>query len=160
MNQGKWFEQIYHEMLEIYPEKFKQYEILQWVYGCYPFAIYAVYRLYHGWYDSGNPTDLFPSKSTDIAKTLLDINSEEQYLNHAKKLYNEKKLQLALHILDIILKAEDKVISNILLEAYKLKYKILKKKANQETSLIAQNIISNGANEVKQKLKEIEKLNK
>ncbi|MFX1573508.1 MAG: alkyl sulfatase dimerization domain-containing protein [Promethearchaeota archaeon] len=160
MNQGKWFEQIYHEMLEIYPEKFKQYEILQWVYGSYPFAIHAVYRLYHGWYDSGNPTDLFPSKSTDIAKTLLEINTEEQYLNHAKKLYDEEKLQLALNILDIILKAEDKAKSNILLEALNLKYTILKQQADQETSLIARNIINNGVNEIKEKIREIEKKNK
>ena len=160
MNHGKWFEQIYHEMLEIYPEKFRQYEILQWVYGSYPFAIHAVYRLYHGWYNSGNPTDLFPSKSTDIANELLEINTDEQYLNHVKKLFDEKKLQLALHILDIILKAKDKVRSNVLLEAYNIKYTILKQQADQETSLIARNIINNGANEIKEKLKEIEKLNK
>ncbi|MFX1311554.1 MAG: alkyl sulfatase dimerization domain-containing protein [Promethearchaeota archaeon] len=160
MNQGKWFEQIYHEMLELYPEKFKQNRFLQWVYGSYQFAIHAVYRLYHGWYDTGNPTDLFPSKSTDIAKTLLEINSEEKYLNHAKKLYDEKKLQLALHILDIILKAEDTVSTKIILDAYNLKYKVLKEKVAQETSLIARNIMNNGANEIKTQLKEIEKHNK
>ena len=55
LNEGKWFEQIYHEMLEIYPEHLKKHEILKPVYGCYEFAIHATYRLYHGWYDSGNP---------------------------------------------------------------------------------------------------------
>jgi alkyl sulfatase BDS1-like metallo-beta-lactamase superfamily hydrolase len=73
MNEGKWFEQIYHEMLDIYPEKFKNHEYLSPVYGCYPYAIHAVYRLYHGWFDTGNPTDLFPAKSDKIARELLAL---------------------------------------------------------------------------------------
>ena len=73
LNQGKWFEEIFHEMLDIYPEKFKVSSFLKPIYGCYRFAIHASYRLYHGWYDSGNPTDLFPSRSIDIAREFLKI---------------------------------------------------------------------------------------
>lgn len=160
LNQGKWFEEIYHEMLEIYPEKFKHSKWLQPVYGCYQFAIHASYRLYHGWYDSGNPTDLFPSKSADIAKELLKVvgsKSEEKYFEHANKLFEEGKLQLALHILDVIIKGTDPNNSDLLLKAYKLKREILEKKASEETSLIGRNILNNGAIQVEARINDLEK---
>lgn len=157
LNEGKWFEQIYHEILEIYPEKFKKYKYLRPMYGCVRFAIHASYRLYHGWYNSGNPTDLFPAKSEEIAKEFLRLNSEKNYMEHAKKLYEIGKLQLALHILDIIIKGTDEMHNKILLEALNLKYKILKQKANNETSFIAANIIDNAAYQIKEKIKELER---
>ena len=157
MNQGKWFEEIYHEMLEIYPEKFRKHEYLKPIYGCYRFAIHATYRLYHGWYNSGNPTDLFPSKSDDIARELLKLNSAQNYLDHAKKLVDENKLQLALHFLDIIIKGIDETDVIILINSLKLKMKILKQKANDEPSFIAANIINNGALKIKSKLRQLKK---
>ncbi len=156
MNEGKWFEQIYHEMLEIYPDKFKNYHYLREMYGCYRFAIHATYRLYHGWYNSGNPTDLFPAKSNDIAKEFLKINSEQNYLKHAKTLYNKGELQLALHILDVIINGIENDENYILLEALKLKLRILKNKSKTESSFIATNIIDNAAYQIKDKIKKIE----
>ncbi len=155
LNEGKWFEQIYHEILEIYPEKFKKHKYLRPMYGCVRFAIHASYRLYHGWYNTGNPTSLFPAKSEEIAKEFLRLNSENNYLEHAKKLYEIGKLQLALHILDIIIKGTDEMHNKILLEALNLKYKILKQKANDETSFIAANIIDNAAYQIKEKIKDV-----
>ena len=110
MNEGKWFEQIYHEMLDIYPEKFKNHFILQPRYGCYQFAIHAVYRLYHGWYDTGNPTDLFPAESEEIAKELISMTPPENYIEHAQNLMNNGKIQLALHLIDFVIKAKEAVL--------------------------------------------------
>ena len=155
LNEGKWFEEIYHEMLEIYPDKFRNHKILRGIYGCYRFAIHATYRLYHGWYNSGNPTDLFPAKTDEIAQELLKINSEEKYLEHAKKLYSESKKQLALHVLDIVVKGTDGKNGETLVEALKLKAKILKEKVKNETSFIAGNIINNTAHQIKERLKEL-----
>jgi len=152
LNEGKWFEQIYHEMVEIYPEKFKKHRILRDTYGSYRFAIHAVYRLYHGWYDSGNPTDLFPSKTADISRELLKLNSEIKYLKHASKLLSEGKMQLALHILDIIITGTDEQNKEILIDALKLKLKILKMKMKEEPSFIANNILDNGAHQIKARL--------
>jgi len=157
LNERKWFEQIYHEMLEIYPEKFKKHKILRGTYGCYRFAIHAVYRLYHGWYDSGNPTDLFPSKTVDIAREFLKVSSESKYLEHANKLYFEGKLQLALHILDIIIKGTDEQNLEVLTDALKLKLKILKIKVKDESAFIANNILDNGAQQIKTRLNELQK---
>jgi len=150
LNQGKWFEEIYHEMLKIYPDKFKNHPYLQPVYGCYQFAIHSVYRLYHGWYDTGNPTDLFPAKRNDIAKEIISAmgsGSEEQFLKHAIELEKENKHQLALHILDIII--DSQTTNNlVLLNAYKLKQQILKYLAKKEQSFIVKNILYNGARQI------------
>ena len=155
LNEGKWFEQIYHEMMEIFPEKFKNHKFLRGTYGCYRFGIHATYRLYHGWYNTGNPTDLFPAKSDDIAKEFLQINSPEKYLEHGNKLYEQGNLQLALHMLDIIIKGSELVDKNTLIEAYDLKSKILKIKAKEETSFIARNSLLNGASQIQSKVKEL-----
>lgn len=155
LNEGKWFEQIYHEMLAIYPYKFKNHKILRETYGSYRFAIHAVYRLYHGWYDSGNPTDLFPAKTADIAREFLKLNNEKSYFEHANKLYSEGKLQLALHILDIIIKGTDERNIEVITDALKLKLKILKQKVKEESNFMAENIMENGANQIKNRLKKL-----
>ncbi|MFX1417964.1 MAG: alkyl sulfatase dimerization domain-containing protein [Promethearchaeota archaeon] len=157
LNEGKWFEQIYHEMIEIYPDKFKKNHYLREMYGCYRFAIHAVYRLYHGWYNSGNPTNLFPAKSSDIAKEFLKLCSEDKYLAHAKSLYNKEELQLALHILDVIINGMENTHNKTLVEALTLKYKILRQKSKKEPSFIAANIINNAATIIKNKIRKLEK---
>lgn len=154
MNQGKWFEQIYHEMLEIYPDRFKQNRYLNPIYGSYQFAIHAVYRLYHGWYNSGNPTDLFPAKSDDVARELLKINSAKKYLEHGKTLVEEGKLQLALHVIDPVIVGIDSTNTKTLLEALELKVNILEQQVKDESSFIASNIISNEVNRLKSKIEE------
>ncbi len=160
MNEGMWFEELFHDMLKIYPEKFEKSKWLKPMYGCYRFGIHAAYRLYQGWYDSGNPTDLFPSKSTDIASELLKIagaGAEEKYLEHAGKLFEDGKLQLALHVLDVIIKGTDRKNTEILLKALGLKRKILKAKVKEEPSFIVQNIINNGAFQIKNEMNELKK---
>jgi len=154
LNEGKWFEEIYHEMLEIYPDKFKNHKYLRPMYGEYRFAIHDVYRLYHGWYDTGNPTDLFPAKSKDIAKELLKINDNITYFNSAKQLFEKGNFQLALHLLDVVIKGSEKS-SEVLLDVYKLKVKILKNQAKDEMSFIAKNILLTGANQLKDRIKEL-----
>ncbi len=158
LNEGKWFEEIYHEMLDIYPEKFKKYKYLTPSYGCYRFAIHAVYRLLNGWYATGNPTDLFPAKFKELAEEFLKINHEEKYLSHAENLFKQGKLQLALHILDVIIKESSSNNNNTLLEACSLKSRILNLKEKEETSFIAKNILRNGIREMKTKIEELKTL--
>jgi alkyl sulfatase BDS1-like metallo-beta-lactamase superfamily hydrolase len=157
MNEGKWFEEIFHELVEIYPDKFKHHDYLKPLYGSYKFAIHAVYRLYHGWYDTGNPTDLFPAKSNEIAQEFLKINSPITYLNHAKELYEHREYQLALHILDIIIKGENSITNSYLIDALNLKSKILTEKAKKEPSFIVRNILNNGVKEIKTRVKSLKK---
>jgi alkyl sulfatase BDS1-like metallo-beta-lactamase superfamily hydrolase len=155
MNEGKWFEQIYHEMLKIYPDKFKNHLYLSPVYGCYPFAIHAVYRLYHGWYDSGNPTNLFPARSDDIARELLKISGADAFIERGRQLAEKGELQLALHIIDPIIKGfniKDKEISETFYAALMLKKIILEKLIETESSFIASNIMRNGINQLNKEI--------
>jgi alkyl sulfatase BDS1-like metallo-beta-lactamase superfamily hydrolase len=154
LNEGKWFEEIYHEMLDIYPERFKNHRYLRPMYGEYRFAIRDVYRLYHGWYDTGNPTDLFPAKSEEIAKELLKITDPKDFFDRARVLFEVGKFQLALHLLDVLIKGTNE-ISEIFLEACKLKVKILSKRAKDEMSFIAQNIFISSAKQLKDQIKEL-----
>ena len=145
-------------MMGIYPEKFKEHTYLQPVYGCYQFAIHAVYRLYHGWYNTGNPTDLFPSKAAEISSEILDLigtDAVNRCLNQAQNLKTAHKFQLALHILDLILNSPNKHDKEILIEAYELKKEILGLKIKQETSFIVKNILSNGINEINNQIKKL-----
>jgi alkyl sulfatase BDS1-like metallo-beta-lactamase superfamily hydrolase len=156
LNEGKWFEQIFHEMIEIFPDKLKNHPYLLPMYGCYEFAIHAVYRLYHGWYDTGNPTDLFPAKRKDVAKEFLKVADGTKFLEQAKKNMEEGNLQIALHLLDVIINGSE-AENMLLLESLKLKSKVLKQKADTETSFIASNIINNGAILLQPKIKELKK---
>jgi uncharacterized sulfatase len=126
------------------------------MYGCYEFAIHAVYRLYHGWYDTGNPTDLFPAKRTEVAQEFLKVADGAKFLEQAKKTIEQGNLQLALHLLDVIIDGIDSEDA-LLLGALKLKSKVLKQKADTETSFIASNIINNGALALQPKIKELKK---
>ena len=128
-------------------------------YGCYRFAIHAVYRLYHGWYNTGNPTDLFPAKSSDIAMEYLKVADEKKYLEHAKSLFNKGKIQLALHLVDVVIKGNT-LENNILSEAYYLKSQILERIKIQEPSFIAQNSYNIGINEIKEKIKQLKEKSK
>ena len=157
LNEGKWFEEIYFEMLEIFPKKFN-HKYLRPLYGDYRFAIHDVYKLYHGWYDSGNPTDLFPSKSSDVAKEFLKVADGGVFLERANKLVEEGNNQLALHMLDVIVKANDSANPEILLNALKLKSKIIKQKAKEELSFIAMNIYNTSVLQIKARIKELRKL--
>jgi len=157
LNEGKWFEEIYFEMLEIFPERFKNHRYLRPLYGDYRFAIHDVYRLYHGWYDTGNPTDLFPSKSDEIAKEFLKVADGAKFLEHAKLLFEEGEFQLSLHIIDVIVKANNIAKPEILLDALRIKYKILKQNAKKEPSFIAINIINTHALQIKTKMRELKK---
>ena len=160
LNEGKWFEQIYHEMVEIYPTKFKNSVFLREIYGCYRFAVHAVYRLYHGWYNSGNATDLFPAKSDDIAKEFLKINTRVSYLEHAKNLIESGKSQLALHILDVIIKGSEDENNAVVLKALNLKLGVLEEKSNEESSFIVANIINNATLQIKEKLNALKNTSK
>ena len=156
LNEGKWFEEIYHEMLDIFPENIKNNRYLKPLYGDYRFAIRDVYRSYHGWYDTGNPTDLFPSKSSEIAAEFLNIAEEEKFIESARQLVKKGKPQQALHVLDVVVKANDAANPEKLLEALRLKYEIIKKKATEEDSFIAMNILNTSALQIETRIEELE----
>ena len=85
------------------------------------------------------------------------MNNETKYLERANILFSEGKLQLALHILDVIIKGTDEQNIEVLTDALKLKLKILKMKIKEESAFIANNILDNGAQEIKRWLYKLQK---
>ena len=155
MNEGKYFEQIYHELLEIRPEKFKNHKFLSDSYGCYRFVIHCAYRLYHGWYNTGNPTDLFPSKSVDIANEFITLIDEKEFVKRANKLFDEGKIQLALHLLEVVIKSSEVKSEDTLLEACILKKKIFSQMADEEINHMARNAYIYGTVQMKKKIEQL-----
>ena len=155
MNEGKYFEQIFHELMEIRPKKFKNHKFLSDAYGCYRFVIHCAYRLYHGWYNTGNPTDLFPAKSLDIANEFITLIDESEFVKRANKLYDEGKIQLALHLLDVVIKSSEVRSEDILLNAYALKEKILSQMADEEVNHMARNAYIYGTIQMRKKIEQI-----
>ena len=98
----------------------------------------------------------FPAKSDEIAKDFLKVANGEKFLERAKQLVEEGKPQLALHVLDVIIKANDRAAPETLLNALKAKHKIVKQKAQEEESFIAKNILNTNAAQIKTKLKDLE----
>lgn len=139
LNQGAWIEQILEEVQ--LPEDLAKKSYLAPIYGCPTFAIHAIYRRYAGWYD-GNPSHLFPSKTADIAKEVVNLTGTEALLNRAKTLKEAGEIQLALHLVDFIIYNPE---TTSLKEAHELKAELLQAKAEQTTSSIGRNIFLNGA---------------
>lgn len=145
LNQGAWLEQILDEVK--LPEDLANEPYLAPVYGCPTFVIHGIHRRYAGWYD-GNPSHLFPSKTADIAKEVVNLaGGPEALLNRAKALKEAEEIQLALHLVDFILYNSE---TAGLTAAHELKAELLQAKADQTTSLISRNIFMNGARQQRQ----------
>jgi alkyl sulfatase BDS1-like metallo-beta-lactamase superfamily hydrolase len=140
LNDGYWIEDII-EKVKI-PEDLANKPWLQPLYGHPTFVIHGVQRRYAGWYN-GNPSELFPVKSTDIAAEVVKLAGAEKLLQDAKNLQEAGKIQLSLNIIDFVIRGiSDKRVQK---EALKLKSELLKARADVEPSYIARNIFRAGA---------------
>ncbi len=150
LNEGYWIEDILHTIKT--PEEFSNMRFLSDVYGCSTFLIHGIQRRYAGWYN-GNPAELFPSRSAEIAAEIVGLASVSEILNRSKQLMTEGKIQLALHLVDFIVKGiEDKTQKKA---ALLLKAELLDARAEKERNSIARNIFLVGAEEAEQLAKEL-----
>jgi len=101
LNEGCWIEEIL-ERVKI-PEDLASKRWLAPVYGCPTYVIHGVHRRYAGWYN-GNPSELFPAKSADIAAEIVKVSGADSLIDHAKKLQQEGEIQLALNVIDFAVK--------------------------------------------------------
>jgi len=119
------------------------------LYGHPTFVIHGVQRRYAGWYN-GNPSELFPSKSAEIAASVVKLVGVEKLMTEAKELYKAgglENIQLSLHLADFVIKGSDKTIRK---EALALKSELLNARADAEPSYIARNIYRAGSTLAKQ----------
>ena len=141
LNQELWIEDIIKRVK--IPEDLAKKPWLAPTYGHPVFIIHDVYRRYTGWYD-GNPSELFPADSGEIATEVLGLSGgEKQVMERARRLKEQGKAQLALHLIDFVIKGAqaDATRKGALL----LKSEILDARADIEPSLIARNILRTGA---------------
>jgi len=148
LNEKYWIEDILEKIT--FPEEVLQDPWMVGTYGHPVFIIHDVYRRYTGWYD-GNPTELFPLKTTAVMSELLKFAPPEKLMAYARQLQQEKKTQLALHIVDFVLYgASDE---KLLKEAKLLKAELLETRAAEVPNFIARNIMKTSAAELKRTIK-------
>ncbi|MHA1732038.1 MAG: alkyl sulfatase dimerization domain-containing protein [Promethearchaeota archaeon] len=159
MNEGKWFPQIFEEVVAAYKERdeFTKSPYLEPIYGSPEFAVHATHRLYHGWYNSGNPTDLFPARPSAVASEVLSLvgpGAAGKVLSRARGLLDAGQPQLAMHLLDLVIDATPSGRAGPqLLEALAMKKKALDRLAAEETSFIARNVYLGAARVVRGRLR-------
>lgn len=148
LNEGCWIEEII-DRVKI-PEDLASKPWLQPVYGHPIFIIHGVQRRYAGWYN-GNPSELFPSKSAEIAARVAKLAGAEKLMKEAKSLHDAgglENIQLSLHMVDFVIKGStDKSLRK---QAWDLKSQLLTARADAEPSFIARNIFRAGATLAKQ----------
>jgi len=99
MNQGCWLEEVL-ERVKV-PEEWLEEPYLAQVYGCVEFVVRGVYCRYAGWY-SGNPSELFPAKRSEIAAEVVDVCGTDALLEKIRKLHAQGNYQLGLNLMDFL----------------------------------------------------------
>jgi len=140
LNEGCWIEEIL-ERVKV-PEELMNKPWLAPTYGHPVFVIHDVYRRYTGWYD-GNPSELFPSKSSEIAAEVVRMIGIEELTARVRQLKQEGNPQLGLHIIDFVIRGTEDIAKRK--EAMLLKAELLDDKARVEPSMIARHILQSGA---------------
>lgn len=140
LNEGCWIEEIL-ERVKV-PEELMNKPWLAPTYGHPVFVIHDVYRRYTGWYD-GNPSELFPSKDSEIAAEVVGMIGIEGLTARARQLKQEGNPQLSLHIIDFVIRGTEDIAKRK--EAMLLKAELLDDKARIEPSMIARHILQSGA---------------
>ena len=145
LNEGCWIEDIIDKIKV--PEDLAQKPWLQPTYGHPTFIIHGVHRRYAGWYN-GNPSELFPARSVEIAAEVVKLAGGDKILQEAQCLKADGNIQLSLNVIDFVVKGtQDKSMRK---EALVLKSELLKARADEEPSYIARNIFRAGAALTKQ----------
>jgi len=146
LNQGQWQEEILDNFA--WPEEFAQSPWLAPIYGHPQFIVQGILRRYHGWYD-GNPSHLFPSPSSAIAREVIALaGGREKVLAQARALHEQGRSQLALHLVDFVIQGGGQPDR----AGLQLKVQLLEELAGQEKSLIARNILLGGARKITREL--------
>ncbi len=116
------------------PDHLQNNPYLQFVYSRPEFAVYNIYRWYHGYYDH-NPAHLLPRPDKEINTEIFTmIGNPQTILDRSKTLFNQGQAQLALQVLDILLKYDPEHI-----EARKLHLLILETLCEQDYCLMSRN---------------------
>jgi alkyl sulfatase BDS1-like metallo-beta-lactamase superfamily hydrolase len=116
------------------PDHLKNHRFLKFTYSRPEFAVYNIYRWYHGYFDH-NPAHLLPRPEKEVNREIYDlIGDGERILNRSKTLHEIGQSQLALQVLDVLLKQNPDHR-----EARTLRLSILEKLCKEDYCLMSRN---------------------
>lgn len=116
------------------PEHLRNHVYLEPIYSRTEFAVYNIYRWYHGYFDH-NPAHLLPRPDKEVNLEIVQlIDVKEKIINRAETLTSEGQHQLALQVLDILFK-HDPCYAGV----RKLRLRILEKLCAADTCLMSRN---------------------
>jgi alkyl sulfatase BDS1-like metallo-beta-lactamase superfamily hydrolase len=116
------------------PDHLKDHKALRFIYSRPEFAVYNIYRWYHGYFDH-NPAHLLPRPEKEVNTEIFNlIGDADAILKRAGELFEQGQAQLALQVLDVLFKQEPENI-----EARKLHLKILEKLCEEDYCLMSRN---------------------
>jgi alkyl sulfatase BDS1-like metallo-beta-lactamase superfamily hydrolase len=131
INKDVPIDEMIHDI--VLPDHLKDSPYLQFVYSRPEFAVYNIYRWYHGYFDH-NPAHLLPRPEKEVNTEVFKLIGDSQaILNRTTELFDDKP-QLALQVLDILLKQDPGHI-----EGRRLHYQILEKLCESDTCLMSRN---------------------
>ena len=146
LNRGEWPIHIVEADIKL-PDDLASKPFLRPMYGCVPFVVRDVIRRYAGWW-SGQPSQMFPAKRSEVATEILGLCGREQLLVRARSLKDAGQLKPALAIAEMALDANRSDADAIALNA-----EILDAMASAEPSFIARNFFIAAARELRERLK-------
>jgi len=150
INEGMHITEMIHAVK--IPEHLTNSPFLKQVYSRPEFFVYNVYRWYHGYYDH-NPAHLIPRPEKEVMKEIYSlIGSKEKLINRVNKLFEQKQEQLALQVLNILIQSEPEDI-----EALKLRMKLVKSLAQDDTCVMSKNAYFYSIREDKKTIRQIRK---
>jgi len=86
------------------PDHLKDHPSLRFLYSRPEFAVYNIYRWYHGYFDH-NPAHLLPRPESEVNEEVFGlIGNDRAILDRSRELLKQGKAQLALQLLDVLLK--------------------------------------------------------
>lgn len=145
MNSGKWLEDIIRDM--DWPSTDKPW--LQPVYDHPEFIARNVYRLYGGWWN-GDPADILPAHSEEVAAALIGAVGAAPVLERARAARDAGNLKLACHLAGFVRKGDP---DNK--EGWQLWRDLFQQRASAERSLMARGAFKYAVRMAEARLKEL-----
>lgn len=140
MNAGMTELEILHDI--DYPEEIFGSRYLKPVYGCPEYLVREVWRTENGWWDR-NPTTLHPAAPAEVASELLGLVDPAAVLARCRQLREAGKVQMALHVVDLLAQAPASDPS--VAEARALKAELLRLRADEMRSTVSRQIMQSEA---------------
>lgn len=141
INQGMTLDETVQavKLDEIYQQK----TYLGEYYGTVEWSVKSIYQGYVGWFD-GDPVKLLPVSEKAFALELLTlINDDEKVMAHIRKLMAEHQFQIALQLIDLIMKKGSNE------ELKHLKFNALMQRAKEMTSANARHYLIASAKNIR-----------